>query len=195
MQSAAKPATTLLLAFSTEFRVELGLGKVRPEKEAWMFGEYLPATMAELADYERGRLGTFAVLAANAQGVTPAMGALNTWPSVEVFKQLLADERFTRRKPERDAAMEVLDDRHILAATSHTVEVDTQTDYALVLASESVLPCPALFAEKIAEDSINQERVGQTLSLHPWTDEAEALMAGAPSKAVVYRIRFAAPQS
>ena len=188
MEAAKKPSTTLLMTFSTDFRVELGLGKVVPGKEAWMFGEYFPRVMSAFAEYRQGRLAGFRVLASNSRGVTPTMGSLNTWPSVESFERLLADPRFTEIKPERDAALELLDDRHVLIPVEQEVSVDPEHDYALVLSSNAQRD--ALFSTPIADDSINRARVGLFVSLHRWSDAAEALMAGDPDDATVYRIRF-----
>ncbi|MCH9687598.1 MAG: hypothetical protein K0V04_39575 [Deltaproteobacteria bacterium] len=193
MDAATKPTNNILMTFSTDFRVELGLGKVVPGKEAWMFGEYFPRVMAAFAEHQQGRLAGFQVSASNTQGVTPSMGSLNTWPSVETFARLLADPRFTELKPERDAALELLDDRHLLVPVQQEVVVDTENDYALVLSSSA--RNSALFSTPIADDSINRERVGSFLSLHRWSGETEALLSGDPNDAIVYRIRFDAPRA
>jgi len=192
MDAATQPANNLLMAFRTDFRVELGLGKVVPGKEAWMFGEYFPRAMRVFAEYQQGRLAGFEVIASNTRGVTPTMGSLNTWPSVDHFNRLLADPQFTELKPERDAALELIDDRHVLVPVEQDVVVDTENDYALVLSSS--LRIGALLSTPIADDSINREHVGSLLSLQPWSEEAEALMSGDPNEAIVYRIRFANPQ-
>ncbi len=192
MDAATHAANSLLIAFSTDFRVELGLGKVVPGKEAWVFGEYGPRATRVFAEYQQGRLAGFEVIASNTPGVTPTMGSLNTWPSVERFTSLLADPRFAELVPERDAALELLDDRHVLSPIEQQSVVDTENDYALVLSSSA--RSSALFSIAIADDSINREHVGSFLSLHRWSDETEALMSGDPNGATVYRIRFAAPQ-
>ena len=193
MNAAVNAPNTLLMTFSTDFRVELGLGKVVPGKEAWMFGEYFPRVKRAFADYQQGRLGSFEVLASNAPGVTPTMGSLNTWPSVDAFARLLADPRFTALEPGRNAALELLDDRHVLAPVDQADVVDTHADYALVFSREP--QADALFSTPIADDSINRARIGAYLSLYPWSSAADALVAGPPEQATVYRIRFNAPQA
>ena len=58
-------------------------------------------------------LGSFAVLATNAAGVTPAMGSLTNWTSAEARGGFHNDSRFTELKPRRDDALDLLSDGHL----------------------------------------------------------------------------------
>ncbi|MEM7156282.1 MAG: hypothetical protein AAF799_25740 [Myxococcota bacterium] len=190
MNSAAKAQNTLQITISSDFRVEFALGKVVPGTEAWMFGEYFPAIRPALNEFGQSQLASFAILATNVTSAVPAMGAMGRWPAVQAFESFLNDPRFVKVRPRRDASMESLSDGHFFPALDHTLEVDTDTDYALVIASDDPLESAPLLRTAFAEDGTNKGYVGKSVAFHPWSDAAEKLLTAAPDGVEVYRIRF-----
>ena len=190
MNNAAKAQNTMQIAISSEFRVEFALGKVAPGAEGWIFGEYFPAIRPALNEFGQSQLTSFAVLATNVTSAIPAMGAMGRWPAMHAFESFLADPRFVKVRPQRDASMESLSDGHFFPALDHTLEVDLDADYALVIATDDPLTTEPLLRTAFAEDGTNKGNVGKSVAFHPWSDAAQALLTAAPAGVEIYRIRF-----
>ena len=148
-----------------------------------------------LDEYGQAPLGSFAVLSANTKGVLPAMGSFGSWPNPEAFEKFHRDERFLAVKEQRDAALSMLSDGHFLEAKEQLLEVDTQQEYALLIADHAPLHSEPTFEMSVAEDTRNSAYAGKTLSFHPWTEVTEALSQSDPAELEVYRIRFNAPRA
>lgn len=179
---------TVQLTLKSDHVLEFAFGKVTPGKEAWMFGEYFPKASPIFADYGNMRLGGFAILATNFDGVTPDSGAWTAWPSAKHRADLHVDARFAPMIPERDAAMDLLSDGHLFETMDEVITLNSDQDYAVILTAQATVEDP-IFALALRSDSAAQSYQGHSLYLRPWTKRDEALMAGDPAEALVFRIR------
>lgn len=181
---------TLKITMAADERLELGVGKVTPGREGWMYGEYFPAIGPVMAEHGQRNLGPFAVIATNLDGDAPVQGSLTAWPSADARARFFDDPRFVAVHQERDDALDVLDDGHLFAPLTGEVSIDTEVEHALVVTSDDGSHTDALLRTPLTEDSANQQHAGKTLFLAPWSEAAEQLMRKSAAEATVFRIRF-----
>lgn len=82
-----------------------------------------------------------------------------------------------------------MSDGHLFEAFGGGVELSTDEDYAIIVAS-SGRPSGALFEVPLAADSKSLEHQGKALSVHRWDEACDRLLAGPQSGALVLRVRF-----
>ena len=180
---------TVQLTLRSDQLLEFAFGKVTPGKEQWMFGEYFPKASPIFADYGNERLGGFVIFAHNYDGVAPDSGAWTAWPSAKLRADLHEDARFAPMIPERDAAMDILSDGHLFETMDEVITLNGDQDYAVILTKETDLVSDPIFALPWIAGSASEEFAGCRLHLRPWGAADDALLAGAPSEALVFKIR------
>lgn len=183
------------LILKADAHVEFAVGKVTAGKEAWMFGEYFPAVAPMMAEYGYSQLASFAILATNTVGVKPDSGVFSSWPSAEQRAGWHNDPRVKKYLPERDASMDVLLGGNLFQSMDEVITVNTDADYAVIIAKENPLDSAPIFDLPLRGDSPRQAYSGKTITLRPWSDAAEQLLSAAPGEAEVFRIRFNPPAS
>jgi len=181
---------TLELTLKSDNFLDFAFGKVTKGKEMQVFGEYFPAINPVLEECGIQPLRSFAVLATNTPGMVPEQGALTHIPSTESFARFHNDPRFIEAKPLRDDAMEFLADGNFFRSLDKVVTLDADADYALIIADGNPLNTDPVLDLPLAEDSPTQTYSGKSMTLHPWSDDAELLMNTSSAEAVVFRIRF-----
>ena len=187
--------TTIHIDVGTNKRLEFAFGTLAQGDAAQRLAEYFAVAEPLLQEHGIHRLGSFGVLATNRPGTAPRMGALTAWPTADNRVRLHEDPRFLAALPTRDIAMEFLADGFLFETPDEVSELDSDEDYAVVIAKESMLDSPPLFELRAAEDTASQEYAGRSLSLHPWSEAADRLLESAPDGVEVFRIRFRAPSA
>ena len=170
--------------------LDFAFGKIIKGKEMQVFGEYFPAISPVLEECAIQTLLSFVVLATNNPGMVPEQGALTCVPSTEGFSQFHNDPRFIAAKPLRDEAMEFLADGNFFRTLDKVFTLDTDGDYALIIADKNPLHTSPVLELPLANDSPSQSYAGKSMTIHAWNDEAEQFMLGSSSEVVVFRIRF-----
>jgi len=179
---------SLEIVTSPDCHLDFAFGKVIKGKEIQVFQEYSPAIAPALSDFGIQPLLPFAVLATNTSGPIPEQGAFTQVSSTENFAHFHNDPRFLKLKPLRDDAMEFLTDGNFFKSKRDVISLQTETDYAVIITTESSNSNDPLLELIATEDSPNQAYAGKTLTLCHWNKEAEQLMEAA--QAEVFRIRF-----
>ncbi|MCP4384575.1 MAG: hypothetical protein GY798_24710 [Hyphomicrobiales bacterium] len=185
-----RPKMTTELVLKSDSRLEFAFGKVSPGKEAWMFAEYFPAMGPAMAEYELSQLASFAVIATNVAGVTPVMGSFVSWPSAEKREAFHNDPRFVKIRPERDGALDLLSDGHLFQSMDEVIALNTDSDYAVIIAKDAGTVSDPIFALPLTSDSPEQAYTGKSISLRPWSEAEEQLLNSSPTEAEVFRVRF-----
>ena len=178
---------TVQLNLQADQILEFAFGKVSAGQEAWMFGEYFPAAAPIFADYDMVRLGGFAVLGTNFDGVTPDTGAWTGWRSANHRADLHKDTRFVPMIPQRDAAMDVFSDGHLFETMDEVITLNSDHDYAVILSAAAV-EAP-IFALQMVPETVSKTYLGRRLYLRPWSAADDALMQQSPDEVLVLRIR------
>ncbi len=180
------------ITLSTDSLLEFGFGTVTPGKEEWMYGEYFPAMGPTMAKHGLAILTGFGVIATNFVGVTPTSGSLASWPSAEKREALHNDPVFVKIRPKRDAAMDLLSGGHLFQSIDEVIVLNTDSDYAIVIAKADGLVADPIFSLPLASDSPEQTYAGKSMMLRPWSDTDAQLLKMSPSEAEVFRVRFSA---
>ncbi len=181
---------SLELTLQSDTYLDFAFGTVTPGKEMQVFAEYFPIIHPVLAEHGIQPLGSFMVLATNNPGQVPGQGALTQVPSPENFAQFHNDSRFLEAKPIRDDAMEFLTDGNFFKSQDVLLALDAQCDYALVIAQGTPLDAEPVLSLNHATNSPKNTYAGKSMTLHPWSQEAEQLLNGDSNNAEVFRIRF-----
>ena len=147
---------TLQLTIDSKLKLEFAFGKITQGKEMQLYGEYFPAIMPIIADYANQQVGTFAVIAANIQGITPEMGAFTHWSSLESHQGFYSDSRFTKVKALRDDSLDFLSDGHFFKSLDKVIDIDTDADYAVVISKDCVIDLTALLTLPLDSESHEQ---------------------------------------
>lgn len=178
------------LTLQSNSYLDFSFGTVIKGKEMQVFGEYFPMISPVLQECGIQPLCSYAILATNNPGQVPEQGALTHMPSVESFTQFYSDARFLKAKPLRDDAMTFLTDGNFFKPVDQVLSLDSEADFALVIAEGNPLITPPLLELAAAKDSPKKVYAGKTMSLHVWSDDAQQLMEGPHEKAEVFKIRF-----
>ena len=181
---------TIELNLTSDALIDFAVGTVIKGKEAQVFAEYFPLVAPVMQECGIETLRGFAVLASNSQGKVPEQGALTRIPSADHFARFYSDPRFIDAKPLRDEGMEFLSDGNFYKASDEVIALDEDADYALVIAKSNPLAAVPLMELPSAEEGSKQACSGKSLSLHPWSEQADELMKGQQANAEVFRIRF-----
>ncbi len=184
---------TIELTLKSDNLIEFGFGKVIKGKEMQLFQEYFPLIRPVLEECGIQPLLSFVVLATNTSGAIPEQGALTHVPNSESSARFHSDPRFIEAKPIRDEAMEFLSSGNFFRSIDKVVTLNTDADYALIIAGDNPLNADPLLELSAAEDSTEQTYVGKFMTLQPWNNEAEQLIGEvekASTETVVFKIRF-----
>lgn len=182
--------TTTEMALQLDRRLEWAVGKVAADKAAWMYGDYFAEIGPLMAEYGAISAATFAVVATSIAGVQPTSGAFTSWAAAENRVGFHEDPRFTKLRPARDAALEAFSDGHAMQSMDEVITLNTNSDYAVVIATSYPLGAAPIFSLPLMSDSPRQTYAGKSFSLLPWSDETEQLMTTPSDGVEVYRIRF-----
>jgi len=186
---------SLRITLNPNMNLEFAFGTVTKGKEAQVFGEYFSVVNPVLADHGAKTAASFAVIDTNWQGVTPVMGALTFWPSIENRKEFHEDERFLSVKQLRDDAMDLLCDGHLFTPSDKEVNLNADSDYALILSDENVQGLEPLFNLPLISDSPQKDYVGKTLALYAWNEVTKQLLTSKEATVEVFKVRFNSPNS
>lgn len=181
---------TTELNLIADARIEFGFGAVTAGKEEWMYGEYFPSMAPTMAEHGLSILAGFGVIATNFAGGNPQTGSLASWPSAGQREALHNDPRFLTIQPARDAAMDLLSGGHLFQSMEEVITLNTDSDYAIIIAKDDGLVSDPIFALPHASDSPEQTYAGKSLILRPWSDADEQLLKSSPTEAEVFRVRF-----
>lgn len=181
---------TIELTLTSNTFLDLAFGKVIKGKEMQVFEEYFPAITPVLEECGIQPLCSYAILATNISGRVPDQGALTRVPSTESFARFHKDSRFIEVRPLRDDAMEFLTDGNFFTSLDKVVTLDTDADYAVIIADGNPLKTDPVLDLSLAENSPAQRYSGRSMTIHSWSSDAEQLMNHSSDKAVVFRIRF-----
>ncbi len=189
MQTTTNPSTKELTLDASR-SLEWAVGKVVEDKAKWMYGEYFPAIRPTMQKFDARQLASFAVLEARTEGTLPDSGALTTWPSAEARKGFHDTDEFRAVQEQRDAAMEVLTDGHLIQSMDEVISVRTDRDYGVLICKDLPVAQAPIFTLPVSSDSPAELYAGRSLSLLPWSKELAAVMAEPPSGLDIFRIRF-----
>ncbi len=181
---------TLELTLQADTLVDFAFGKVIAGKEMQVFGEYFPVIVPLLQECGIQPMQSFVVLATNNTGTTPEQGALTQVPSAEKFAQFHADPRFIEARPIRDEAMVFLTDGNLFKSQDLVVNLNTDSDYAVIIAEGNPMKTEPMLTLEMAQDSPKQTYASKSLTLHLWDNQTEQLLNGPADKAEVFKIRF-----
>lgn len=181
---------TIELVLKSDAYFDFSVGTVTPGKEAWMYGDYFPKIAPVMDEYKLRQLGSFNILATNIGGLTPKTGSFNNWPSLELHDAFHNDPRFLAVQEERDAALDVLIGGNFFEPLDAVIALKTDGDYAVIIAKKNPLDTDVYFEQPFATESPNKTHAGKTITLLPWCDAAEKLLASPASAAEVYKIRM-----
>jgi len=184
---------TLHLTLNANFNFEFAFGKVKKGKEMQVFGEYFPVVAPVLAELGSTPIGSFAIISTNRKGVKPEMGSFTQWSSAEKFNQFYQDARFIKVRPLRDEALELLSDGHFFTAVDKRVEINLETDYAIIISAEDIDEFPPLISLVAASNSPENSYLNKTMTLSKWNAKTEQLLSASASRCEVFRIRFNEP--
>ena len=143
-----------------------------------------------MVEHELSQLASFAVIATNVVGVSPVMGSFSSWPSAEKRAAFHNDPRFVAVRAERDEALDRLSDGHLFQSMDEVIALNTDSDYAVIIAKDAGAVADPIFTLPLISDSPEQNYAGMSISLRPWSDSDEALLKSSPSDTDVFRIRF-----
>jgi len=183
----------LQLTLKCDINLEFAIGKVTKGKEMQVFGEYFPLINPLLAEFATSQLASFSIIDTNRTGVVAEMGSLTNWSSADDYNRFHNDPRFTKIKPLRDNALDLLWDGHFFTSVDKVVNIDTDADYALVIAEGVHISSDPIHDLPFATDSPKQAYAGKSMTLHLWNNNAEQLLTTPMNEAEVFRIRFNAP--
>lgn len=181
---------TIELKLNADRRLEWAIGKIAEDKLEWMSNEYFPKIGPAMAEHGLNREAGFIIFEASTDGIQPVSGVFSSWPDADARIRLHNDPRFTEVEERRDSAMEMLSDGHIFESLDDIIALNTDSDYAVILAKDNPLASDPIFTLPLRPDSDNQTYIGKSLSLHPWSEAASKLMSKTPDNAEIYRIRF-----
>jgi hypothetical protein len=184
---------TLQLTFKSDLKLEFAFGKITQGKEMQLYGEYFPAISPLITDYVSQQVGTFSVISSNSQGITPKMGALTQWPSLKNYQDFYKDPRFTQVKPLLDDSLDLLSDGHFFKSQDKVIEINTETDYAIVLSKDDVFDLTTLLTLPLESESPQQTYAGKSLTIALWNENTDKLLQTSAINAEVFRIRFNKP--
>ena len=169
--------------------LEFAYGRILPGEEKWMAEEYFGTMGPALAANGFERLVGAGVFATNVKDMAPVMAVFCAWPDAANRAVLQSDPQFIKIKPERDARLE-MSDGHLFELIDEVIALNTDSDYAIVIAGEDTsLPEP-IFSLPLSVDTHNQEFDGKSINLMPWSSSADALLSSDPTQATVFRVRF-----
>ena len=181
---------TTELNMTGDARIEFGFGTVTAGKEEWMYGEYFPYMAPTMAEHGLSILAGFGVTASNFAEGAAQSGSLASWPSAANRDALRHDPRFLKIQPARDAAMDFLSGGHLFQSIDDVITLNTDADYAIIIAADPTAAADPIFALPLSADSTDQTFAGKSLMLRPWSAADEDLLAGPPADALVFRVRF-----
>jgi len=182
---------TLQLIFKSKLKLEFAFGKVTQGKEMQLYGEYFPAITPLIADYASQQVGTFSVISSNSQGIASEMGAFTQWSSLESYQGFYSDPRFIKVKPLRDDSLDLLSDGHFFKSQDKVIEINTDTDYAIVISTDESTDIKSLLTLPLESESPQQTYSGKSLTLALWNENTDKLLQTAETE--VFRIRFNKP--
>ncbi|KMW58146.1 hypothetical protein AIOL_003117 [Candidatus Rhodobacter oscarellae] len=181
---------TAELNLTADARIEFGFGTVKTDKQDWMYGVYFPYMAPTMAEHGLAILAGFGVIATNFAAGAPQTGSFASWPSAAHRAALHSDPRFLAVQPDRDAAMDLLSGGHLFQSMDDLIALNTDKDYAVIIAKHEADITDPIFVLPLAEDSPEQVFAGKSIILRPWSDADELLLGGAPTEALVFRVRF-----
>ena len=167
--------------------------QVVPPKMEWIFGEYFGQMGAVFGEYGLFTLANLAVLASNVSRVDPEPGSLSACPSLEARSVLFEGQRLLNIKGVRDAALELLSDRHMFQRQQSSLQLAPNKDYAMIVSNKSLLNEPLLFEAKPAKDE--GRYAGAALRIHEWSEKSEKLMQASDDKVTLLRVRYDPPSN
>ena len=179
-----------VLKLTDDTKLEFAFGKITEGKEQQVFADYFPLVGPVFAEYGLQTLATFAILASNVEGVKPTQGSVTQWPEVRGYERLIGDERFTKHRPIRDDAMDLLSDGHIFETTDNDIEINSVEEYGFIVSSEVPADVNSLVQLDLAEDSFNQEYSNKSLALFPWGSHAERLLEKNQKDLTILKVKF-----
>lgn len=184
---------TTELTLQSERPLEFAFGTVKPEKAAWMANEYFPTAGPVIAEYGYTRLVGFQVIASNVKDIQPVTGAFGSWPSATARAKLHQDPRLLALLPERDQALD-MSDGHLFHALDEVIVLNTDHDYLIIVtADDDAIEAP-IFALPLSQESPEMDYKERRISLRPWRNDDEALLAANPADKHVLRVRFQSPE-
>jgi len=186
---------TLQLTLNATSKLEFAFGKVTPGKEMQLYGEYFPALGPIIAEHGCQQVGTFAVIASNKQDIVAEMGAFTQWPAEENFNDFYKDPRFLKVKDLRDDSLDFLCDGHFFKPENKTFEVNTDNDYAVVISKEAPMNLTPMFNLPLELNSPTKTYAGKSITLAPWDDNADKMLAEPAAEIEIFRVRFNAPMA
>jgi len=181
---------TMELTLNSNTKIEFGFGKLVAGKEQQVFAEYFPAIRPAMEEYSLQSLHPFAILATNCDGPVPTQGSFAQAPSIKNYEAFHQDARFLAAKPLRDEGMEFLDGGSFFDAVDAVIELNDDQDYAIIIENGNSLSTAPMLQLMADEHSPSTKYIGKRLALHPWSEEAEQLLAS--SQVIVFRVRFLA---
>ncbi|WP_444932894.1 hypothetical protein [Microbulbifer sp. JTAC008] len=181
---------TMELTLNSSTKIEFGFGKLVSGKEQQVFAEYFPSVRPAMEDYGLQSLRPFAIIATNHPGPIPTQGSFTRASSIENYQAFHNDPRFLAAKHVRDEGMEFLTGGSFFDTTDAVIRLSGEQDYAVVIAENNPIMTTPVFQLAANDSSPNAQYIGKKLSLHPWSENAEQLLAG--SETIVFRIRFLA---
>ena len=184
---------TLQLTFQSTLKLEFAFGKVTQGKEMQLYGEYFSAITPLIRDYRSQQVATFSVVSSNSQGAAPEMGAFTHWPSFENYQGFYSDPVFTKVKALRDASLDSLSDGHFFKSQDKVIEVNTETDYVIVVSKFDCSEIISLLTLPLDSESPQQAYSGKSLTIALWDESADKLLQAPTTEAEVFRIRFNKP--
>ena len=90
--------------------------------------------------------------------------------------------------------MDLLSGGHLFQSMDEVIALNTDSDYAIVIARDADAVSDPIFALPLASDSPEQTYAGKSIILRPWSDADEQLLNSSPTEAEVFRVRFSSAQ-
>ncbi|KJZ08691.1 hypothetical protein TW85_23310 [Marinomonas sp. S3726] len=174
--------------------IDFAVGTVIKGKEMQVFTEYFPLIRPALEALKIQTLLPFIILDTNTSGPIPEQGALTQVSSPDNFAKFHEDPRFIQAKPLRDEAMTFLNDGNFFHSRDCKLSLETDTDYAFILSSESTANIEPIISLQAAENSPQKRYEAKSVMLTLWSDEAEQLLANKHTDALVFKVRFPSNQ-
>jgi hypothetical protein len=177
------------LTLKSDSRLEFAYGRVLPGREKWMVEEYFGTVGPKLVEHGFERLVGAQVLDTNVEGLEPVMAVFCAWPTAANRAAFQKEPIFVGMKTERDEGLE-MSDGHLFEPIDETIVLNTENDYAVVIADEQNAPSEPIFSLPLSGDSPETDYDGKSIVLLPWGEAAEELLNCDPSRATVFRLRF-----
>ena len=93
----------------------------------------------------------------------------------------------------RDASLDSLSDGHFFKSQDKVIEVNTETDYVIVVSKFDCSDIISLLTLPLDSESPQQAYSGKLLTIALWNEGADKLLQAPTTEAEVFRIRFNKP--